>query len=194
MKQKMNKKIDNIFVRFGKLHLTKQDGYGQEGFHKPPAPKGFYSMPMRFQEYFLISSMANFQSKQLNLPKKLDREEIYKIEDDDEREKLYGERSDYIQAKMSAIRHEFYVVDSKEIWHHLCDAPRNEIIAEHDCWVKTTVGTYKKALMKQSVIDRASSLESKGEYGFNGFNKIRSGKTGYCSKDHYEVFFDSKVY
>ena len=192
----MNKKIDNLFVRFGKLHVTKQNGFGEEGFHKPPAPTGFYAMPKRFQEFFLISAMSNFQSKQLNLPKRLDSETIMEVEDDDERCKLWDEKREYENVKMTEIRHEFYVDDSKELWCHLDFVPRNEILDEHDSWIKITVGSYRKYLIKQSVIDRARSLESKGEYGCNnnGFNKIRSGNSGYCSKDHYEVFFDSKVY
>ena len=33
------------FVRFGKLGLVKQKGFGTVSFHAPPAPKGFYAMP-----------------------------------------------------------------------------------------------------------------------------------------------------
>jgi hypothetical protein len=40
--------IDNTFVRYGRMHLTKQKGFGEDSFHAPPAPIGFYAFPMNY--------------------------------------------------------------------------------------------------------------------------------------------------
>jgi len=58
--------IDNTFIRYGRLHLTKQKGFESDSFHSasfhsPPAQYGFYAMPIRFQELFLISSLDKTQ-------------------------------------------------------------------------------------------------------------------------------------
>jgi len=184
----MKKNIDNIFIRFGKLHLTKQDGFGNDTFHSPPASKGFYAMPIRFQEYFLISSIEKYQTDQYNLPKKLGYEEILKkevIEDKD-----WKEREEYIKKRLSRLKHEFFVENDKLVWHHL---ERNtkpfEIIDRHNSWVKTDIGTFKRCMLIESIKLRSESLKYSEIKNINSVSKI----TGCFSKDHFEVFFDTKV-
>ena len=187
MKHKI-KKIDNLFVRFGRLHLTKQDGYGGDTFHSPPAPIGFYAFPYRFQEMFLVGSIERTQTSQFNLPKKLYYDEISNEEDDDLREELYKKSQEYVKNKMVELRHEFYVVDNFLVWHHLY-SPHNEILDTHNSWIKTTISAFKIAIKKETVKLRAESLKDTEKKDINSIPK----NSGFYSKDHFEVFFDSKV-
>ena len=53
-----------VFVRFGGLNLKKQKGYSNKedvSYHSPPTSRGIYAMPKIVQEFFLISSIGNFQ-------------------------------------------------------------------------------------------------------------------------------------
>lgn len=181
----MKKNIDNIFIRFGKLHLTKQDGFGNDTFHSPPASKGFYAFPIRFQEYYLVGSIEKTQPTQYNLPKKLKHENILKVEDKEIREKLWVENRKFWKIKLKELRHEFFVDNDKLIWHHL-DAKPFDIIDRHNSWIKTTVGVFKKSLIKESLKLR---VESSGDLGINSVNKTN----GFFCEDHFEVFFDTKV-
>ena len=175
----MGKNIDNKFVRFGKLHLIKQDGYGKDSWHSPPSPYGFYCFPIRFQEWFLISSLEKTQPKQLKLPKK-------KV-DENGMILNYEERDGKWKSRISEIRHEFIVNDEELIWHHLLDVKHNLVLEQHNCWSKTTVGVFKKYLIKESLRLR---VQTSGKNGINSTNK----SSGNYSKDHFEVFFDTKVY
>lgn len=189
----MKKNIDNIFVRFGKLHLTKQDGFGNDTFHSPPASKGFYAMPIRFQEYFLISSIGSYQKNQYNLPKKLDTDNIVKEDDDELREEMWKEREKYRNKRMSELRHEFFVPNDKLVWHHL---ERNvkpyDIIDRHNLWIKTDVGTYIKSMLLESFKLRAETLKYFDKDEIKDINSVKKNAGG-VSKDHFEVFFDTKV-
>jgi hypothetical protein len=174
MKQKPN--TLNRFVRFGKLALVKQKGFGKDTFHSPPAPRGFYAMPLRYQEYFLIGSIDDFQPGQLNAPKKPDNEASMEE---------WVEWNHKWDKRFKAVRHEFTVENEVELWHHLT-VPNNEVISRHHSWIKTSLKAWKKAVSKESTKLRA---EAGGERGINSVYK----RTGYTSKDHFEVFFDTKV-
>ena len=174
----MSKNIDNKFVRFGKLHLTKQNGYGKDTFHSPPSTCGIYCFPIRFQEWFLIGCLEDTQPKQLQIPKKILDENGMVIN--------YEDRGDKWSKRISEIRHEFTVNDEDLVWHHL-DVKHNLIIEQHNSWVKTTVGVFKKCLIKESLRLR---VLSGGKIGINSAYK----RTGIYSKDHFEVFFDTKVF
>jgi len=184
----MKKKIDNIFVRIGRLHLTKQKGFGGDSFHSPPSPIGFYAMPYRFQEIFLVGSVYKTQSKQVNIPKKLQTDEILKIEDNEERNELWVKREAYMSKKMFELTHKFNVNDNVYVWHHL-KSPHNEIIDTHGSWIKTTMFEYRIALKKENIKLRAESLKYCDKKDINSVSKM----AGCCSKDHFEVFFDTKV-
>lgn len=186
--------IDRTFVRFGKLGLVKQDGFGSDTFHAPPAPRGFYAMPKRFQELFLVGSIENTQ-KIKNMPK----EDKYKDPETGEHDWDKYERDN--KKAFQKLRHEFSIDPTTEFWHHL-DVPNNEVLQRHNSWVKTTFRAWKKALSKESVKLRAKSLapwvsgkdDTEGEFRKTpgGINSTRK-RTGWYSKDHFEVFFDTKV-
>ena len=159
--------------------MIKQKGYGQDTFHAPPASRGFYAMPKRFQEYFLVGSTDDFQPKQISLPKddKFKNSETGETDWDAMRKKK--------KERMSDIRHEFTIDIDTELWHHL-DIPNNEVIARHNSWIKSSYKAWEKAIKKDSIQLRA---ESGGKNGVNSVSK----RTGIFSKDHLEVFFDSKI-
>jgi len=191
--------IDNTFVRYGRMHLTKQKGFGKDTFHSPPTSIGFYAMPIRFKEMFLVSSVEEFQPNILGIPKKLNpkfnRDEDGHTKDDFD----WGKHGEVHRKKFKRIVHKFTVKNEDYIWHHL-DIKQNFIVNEYNGWVKTSVRDWKKALIKESLRLRVESMsttiftaETGKSSGGKGFSEVRP-KTGCYSKDHFEVFFDSKVY
>lgn len=189
----MKKNIDNIFVRFGKLHLTKQEGFGDDYFHSPPASKGFYAMPFRFQEYFLIGSLESYQPEQYNVPKKLKTETIIKEEDDELRNNLWKEKEKLRNKKLTELRHEFFVPNDKLVWHHLeRNAKPFEIIDRYNSWIKTDMGTYKRCMLLESFKLRAETLKYFDKDEIKSINSVKKNAGGF-SKDHFEVFFDTKI-
>lgn len=173
----MGKDINNTFVRYGKLHLVKQEGYGEDTFHAPPAPKGFYAMPIKFQEMFIVGSVMDSQPKIFNVPKRFFEDVIDFEECEKDRKK-----------RMRDNYHKFVVDDTGEIWHHL-DVKRSLILDEHGTWFKTTVANWKKALRKENIKLRSESLKFFKDNNINNVKKYG----GFFSKDHFEVFFDTKV-
>jgi hypothetical protein len=184
--------INRTFVRFGKLGLTKQKGFGSDTFHSPPCERGLYAMPKRFQELFLIGSIKDTQNIK-NLPEY----DKYKDEDGnvDEKSEFWIKRKKAWQK----LRHEFYITPKDTLWHHL-DVPNNEVISRHNCWVKTSFKTWEKALAKESISLRARSLALFNPKKDGSVNKVIGGvnstykRSGCYSKDHFEVFFDTKVF
>lgn len=187
----MKKDIDNTFIRYGRLHLTKQQGYGKDSFHAPPSTIGFYAMPIRFQELFLVGSIEKTQPEIVAIPKKFKDEN--KSEDFD-----YSEYDKIRRKKYKKIIHKFEMKNDDFLWHHLTEIKHNLIIDKNRSWIKTTVRDWKKALIKESVRLRNESMST------SFFNDVKSKggkrleeikkKTGCYSKDHFEVFIDSKVY
>jgi hypothetical protein len=123
-----------VFVRFGGLNLKKQKGYtsdtSQKLYHSPPAPCGIYAMPKICQEFFLISSIEEFQPHVF--PKK------------------FTDRKKHLRL----IRKEFRK-DQGYVWHHLGDyCKQNEIVDRDGSWVKTDMKTWTCAFSKMSVILR----------------------------------------
>ena len=179
----MKNKLDKTFVRVGNLGPVKQKGFNSDdesmGMHKPPAIYGFYAMPFRFQEWFLIGSIDYFQPK------------IFGCLDDKNFKTPEGgfdwDKQSKLRAKLIRQHtHKFTVDVTDELWHHLTDrVPNNEILQRHGAWVKTTVKAWEKALRKECINLRIES-------GSGNVNNTRK-RTGYYSKDHFEVFFDYKV-
>jgi len=188
----MKKDIDNTFIRYGRLHLTKQQGHDKDSFHAPPSTKGFYAMPIRFQELFLIGSIDKTQPDQVAIPKKVKEDSTSENFDWVKYEKVRKE-------KLKKIIHKFNVKNEDLIWHHLTDVKHNLIIDKNGTWVKTSVRDWKKVLKKESLRLRVESISTSM---FGGDDKSTGGKrleevrpkTGWYSKDHFEVFFDTKVY
>ncbi|MCK9446672.1 hypothetical protein M0Q50_07400 [bacterium] len=175
----MKTDIDNTFIRYGRLHITKQKAYGTDSFHAPPASKGFYAMPIRFQELFLIGSIEKTQPDVLNIPKK------YQDTNNNSDIDYDAKYQDY-RKRIKSIIHKFIVKNDEFIWHHL-DVKRNLVVNEHNDWVKTTVYDWKVALAKESLKLRTNSMSH--NKNLQEVNK----KSGFYSKDHFEVFFDYKV-
>ena len=178
----MKTDIDNTFVRYGRMHLTKQKGYGKDSFHAPPASIGFYAMPIRFQELFLVGSIEDTQPDQLRMPK------ILKADPENVDWEKYNEIH---RKKWKKIIHKFVMKNEFFIWHHL-DAKENVILDKKNDWIKTSVRDWKISLIKESLRLRVQSMNSMGNYKTN-FAEV-SPKTGCYSKDHFEVFIDYKVY
>jgi hypothetical protein len=181
----MKKDIDNTFVRYGRMHLTKQKGYGKDTFHAPPASIGFYAMPIRFQELFLVGSIETTQPDQIKMSKKLK-------EDPDNVD--WDKYNEIHKKKWKKIIHKFEMNNEDFIWHHL-DAKNNVIVDKNNNWIKTTVRDWKISLIKESLKLRVWSMGSmfgEKEHNKTPLAEVRP-KTGYYSKDHFEVFIDHKV-
>lgn len=113
------------FVRFGSLKPIKQKGYKSQTFHSPPARRGFYAMPKHLQEFFLISSLKEYQPHN------------------------FGKEGDSLDRDvLRRIRREFKR-NKGEVWHHLGDVLKpHEIILRNKSWVKTTIKNWKKEINK----------------------------------------------
>lgn len=199
-----------VFVRFGGLDLKTQKGYTQKdsSFHAPPAARGFYAMPKVAQEMFLVGSIDSFQPG--TMPKTPEYPEHKEYKDEEGKMKLspedlekwrkerdafdWDKHGEATKKRMSEIRKEFKKTEGN-IWHHFVDyVPHNEVIERHGSWVKTSIKTWQKAFMKDSMNGRYGEDFGGTEKG-RGYDSINKGRgiNGYYSKDHYEVFFDEKV-
>jgi hypothetical protein len=178
------------FVRFGKMAPVKQKGFGNDTFHAPPTSRGFYAMPLKYQELFLVGSLDKYQPDQYNVTKRPDYQTAT-AEDYDEWEKKY-------KKWFSGVRHEFTVSPTEELWHHL-RTPNNEVLARSGSWVKTTFNAWKKAVDKERMQLRGESMEQIRKDIDAGYEIKKPNinsvpkKTGYYSKDQFEVFFDHKI-
>lgn len=137
-----NKDVLNRFIRFGKMdsfqvqnvHVRK--GLEPSSIHIAPKKRGFYAMPLKFQEMFLISSLETTQRDTFPKQKGEPNEELSK-------------KVNYI--KHNLIRHSFALKDSDLLWHHLhilANVPNNEIERRSGDWILTSVFTFKKAIGK----------------------------------------------
>jgi len=142
----------NRFIRFGKLdsfqiqnvHVGKVKE--PSSMHIAPEKRGFYAMPLKYQEMFLISSLEDTQKSVF--PKWNPQRDNDGWPVDGEADK-YDQQVNYI--KHHLIRHSFMLKDSDLIWHHLHfynAVPINEIERRVGDWVLTSVGTFKKAIGK----------------------------------------------
>lgn len=214
-KNKYQKNIYQKFVRYGKLKVTKQKGYEEDpsSFHTPPARRGFYAMPYKFQEMFLIGGID--KSQNINIPGKI--KEKWIIDTVENINKKYENNPDkmcslkeylqlnnsyyttwieknekgqevvwrsYKEPQYGRVRKEFYVDKDELIWSHLTNVPNNEILARKGSWINTTVGTYCKYI-KKYVFKRRSELL---EYYNGNINSTPNNR----SNDDLEVFFETK--
>lgn len=168
------------FVRFGKFGAVKQEGFGADNYHAPPAKQGFYAMPLVFQEFFLIGSLDSTQPKHTGMPKEPSGEAS-----SEEWDEYHKKR----RARLTEIRHEFSVDTKAEFWHHL-NVPNKDVLQRHGTWVKTDYNTWKKALIKENTKLRFKSLKY---VDTNNVNEVPK-QAGFFSFDHMaEVFFDYKI-
>lgn len=187
----------NIFVRFGGLDLKNQKGFGKDTFHSPPATRGFYAMPLVAQEFFLIGSLDKTQKSVFpKEPKK-------KISGEDENgipicepapQEEWDKHSKRKDKVYTLLRKQF-VKKEGNIWHHLTEwVDRNEIIAEHGSWCKTSIKAWQVAFSRVSLNRRYGEKNSGWDFSTNSINNpARAGLFGMYSKDEFEVFFDEKV-
>ena len=170
----------NIFVRFGGLNIKPQKGFGRDTYHAPPASRGIYAMPKCCQELFLVGSLGIFQKG--TMPKDPKSWDGWEQEDFDDLRKRC-KRSLMVKRKQ-------FVKISGNIWHHLGEwIDRNEVISEHNSWVKTSIKAWQKAFSKMSLEYRYGNER---DWSSKSINENR-GLTGMYSKDHCEVFFDEKI-
>lgn len=190
-----------LFVRFGGLDLKNQKGYGSENFHSPPSSRGIYAFPKIAQEMFLVGSLDKYQpgilAKYPEYPKdkEIDINGRKKLSDVDR--KIWEETRDSFdwdqnekqrRKRYSEIRKEFKKTNGN-VWHHLGDYCRNNIILKRNgSWVKTSIADWQKAFSKASLNNRYGE----GFFSSKSINNTR-GIAGCYSKDHYEVFFDEKI-
>jgi hypothetical protein len=173
----------NIFVRFGGLDLKNQKGYGNDTFHSPPCTRGFYAMPLVAQELFLIGSIDTYQPG--IMPK-----EPHKKKDYVDTEEVWNNHSKKRKKILSSMRKQFIKTEGN-IWHHLAKwTDRNEIIAEHGSWCKSSIKSWQKSFSRMSLEHRYG--EKWNGDSTKNINNVR-GLLGWYSKDHCEVFFDEKV-
>lgn len=172
----------NIFVRFGGLDLKTQKGYGKTTYHAPPATRGFYAMPLVAQELFLVGSIGIYQKG--TMPKEPKTYNSWT----EEQYSLFEKR----RKKALSVRRKQFVKKEGNIWHHLENyVDRNEIIAVHNSWCKTTVKAWQKAFSKMSLESRYGEKIGM-DFSVSSINSTR-GIVGMFSKDHCEVFIDEKV-
>jgi hypothetical protein len=176
----MSKKDLTYFVRFGGLNALRQDGFGEPWFHSPPAPRGFYAMPLIAQEHWLLGALPSTQPD--HFPKGLD--------------DLVLEEYKSVEKKVHRkIRKEFRKT-SGYIWHHLDDYVDNcDVVERCNSWVKTSLRTWQKAFTKCSINNRYGIPFDKQKRGADDIRSINAAKgvAGNFAKEHFEVFFDEKV-
>lgn len=188
-----------VFVRFGGLNLKPQHGYSKEqkSFHAPPTNRGIFAMPKVAQEFFLVGNIGHFQK---GIMPKAPEYPGYQAPDDvlaewEKKRDAFDWNAFHKRCtdNRSAIRKEFTKRDGG-IWHHLEEyTDRNEIIAMHGSWVKTSIKAWMKAFSKMSVIHRYGERRDSGwDFSVKSINDAK-GITGFYSKDHCEVYFDEKV-
>jgi len=174
-----NGDILNRFIRFGKMdsyqiqnvHVKKDQE--PSSIHIAPEKRGFYAMPLKFQEMFLISSIE--QTQKNTFPKnKVPRDDDGYVNIDTQAE--YDKQVQHI--KYDLIRHSFILRDPVPIWHHLVKStPLNEVDRRNGYWILTSVSSFKKAIGK-AIAQMAKSNEM-----HRGDVNIRK-----LDKDMFEVF------
>jgi hypothetical protein len=186
------------FVRYGGIKSVSQKHFGEyDSFHSPPTKNGFYAMPHKAQEFFLIGCIDETQPHLFpkkpysetvwnkwkdiinDIPDVFDRETGMNITEypKEYTEEMEEARKKYNQ-RMRDIRKEFTLKDEDIIWHHLENMlPNNEIIQRHGSWVSSRVKEYKKAFKKE--IARLKYNKKFTPFGY--------------SKDHFEVFITFNI-
>lgn len=183
----------------------KQEAYGKETFHAPPARYGIYCFPETAIERFLLGksvfdnrrmvpvdknkvkkteySLAMQLWKDVKSEKRFDElwERMYALEATDPLKPILEKKIDDHREK-----NQMYCVHAKprkfehygELWHHLGEYVKGkDILRMYQSWVLTSYNAWLKAFQKCYVNDHAYSSEWKGLIG--------------CSKDHLEVFIEA---
>jgi len=186
------------FVRFGNIKKIKQKHYGKrDSFHSPPAREGFYAMPHKAQEFFLIGSISLTQPHLF--PKISYYEQVYEkwkhiiddipvMAEDSAFPKEYlkecEDANQKFKKRLRDIRSQFTLTKDQEIWHHLGDHMKNnDVIKREGSWVLSRVKEYNLAFNRVRSIDR---------YKMN-LNGMKHGWSASFTKDHFEVFIPFNI-
>lgn len=187
---------DITFIRWGNLNLVKQEGYTTDptlmNFHTPPARHGIYAFPEKFIETFLLGKRC-YDQKMHEIIKRSptidelnncvgssvwkdekSREQYFMlpINDTETRDKFYREHT-YIVRQKTPKKFTY----TKNLWHHLRAGLESiDILKTQGEWVLTTMGVYKKQLMKEAGKKYCDAL-----------------KGNRWAKDHFEVFISDKI-
>jgi len=171
----------NRFIRFGKFdsfqiqNVYVVNGKEPSSIHVAPEKRGFYAMPLKYQELFLISSLEDTLKDVFPKNKVSQNTDGWYVWDE---LMNYNKRINYI--KYNLIRHSFMLKDSDLLWHHLHFynvVTINEIERRAGDWVFTSVGTFKKAIGR--VI---AKLAKENEMHRGNINVAK------LDKDDFEVF------
>ena len=195
------------FLRFGGLSPVKQEGYGNDTFHAPPARYGIYCFPETAMERFLLGKgvFDNRRMVPVDVNKvKKDKDgypqamHLWKDKKSEEKLEELWERIDslkcddplkpILEKKIEELKekNQIYCVHAKprkfehygEVWHHLGKFVKvKDVLKRYQSWVLTSYDVWLKAFQKCYVNDHAYSSEWKGFIP--------------CSKDHLEVFIES---
>jgi hypothetical protein len=190
----MSKKDLSYFVRFGGLNALRQDGFGEPWFHSPPAPRGFYAMPLIAQEHWLLEALPSTQPDQFPKFPESPTEEDRKVHGDNALDK-HLERQKVAEKQFHRkIRKEFRKTHGF-LWHHLGEYVDNcDVVERCNSWVKTSLRTWQKAFRKCSINNRYGLYfeDKRAGESVSSINAAK-GLAGSFTKEHFEVFIDEKV-
>lgn len=176
------------FIRFGGLSPVIQEGYGEDGYHAPPARKGFYAFPETTIERFLLGSNVFDQRRMVKIdPSKVKKDEYgyphgavrWK---DNKSAKFFDENYDKMsddELKEYRNKNQCYTKHCKpkkfeyhgNIWHHL---QTRDVIKQKGSWVLSNYQSWLKAFRKEYAFHKTSLVTAFTRY----------------SKDHFEVFIE----
>ena len=195
------------FLRFGGLSPVKQEGYGKDTFHAPPARYGIYCFPETAMERFLLGKgvfdnrrmvpvdkdkvkkdkdgypLAMLLWKDIKSEKKFNElyERMYDLKSTDPLKSILEKEIEELKEK-----NQVYCVHAKprkfeycgKVWHHLgLFVKGKDILRMYQSWVLTSYNVWLEAFKRCYVNDHVYSSEWKGLIC--------------CSKDHLEVFIES---
>lgn len=182
------------FVRFGDLSPVKQEAYGQEGFHKPPARYGFYAFPESAIERFLLGKDVFDNRRMVKVNPDTCKKDDYgcpqamQVWKDKKVYDLFLEMIDNKNTSSEQIElfrnlNCYYVLHKTpkhftytgNIWHHLSEHVLNvDVLSRKGSWVNTTYKAWLKAFQKE----------------YANIKTVKVTKGWDTAKDHLEVFIE----
>jgi len=193
---------NNKFVRYGNLDIyNKQEWHVKKpkqndpisNYHLAPVSRGYYAMPFKYVEMFLVGAVSKTQPEQFKKLDNLYDEKAPTLQfcgNEAVNEKEYEDHFNKINAKRKKIysknRKIFILKDEDLVWHHLEEfTPLNEIEKRSGSWILTTVKTYNNSIKKSFKNHRGYMLHNTPEGKIIEYSDNRGY---YRSYDMYEIF------